>query len=121
MGAQCDERGIRVSARTDGEDIAQLVAMYVSKREFGESLSQPQATRIFAPRRRRNGRHLQLQIFQMSSVRAKPCEGLMHPAKLGNPCHLLLRRSRALRFTGRTWLSGRGAHWRTWAHEDVPW
>ena len=61
-----------------------------SDRPSRESLRQPLTARGFAPRRRRDGRHFQLPLFQFTSVGAKPGKGVVYAAQLGNARDLLL-------------------------------
>ena len=53
MRAQCDVRSIRVAARADAEDVADLVLMDIGKRQLSKTLRQPFAARRLRPREAR--------------------------------------------------------------------
>ena len=111
MGAKSDVGSVGISPGANAEDVANLVAVHVGERQFREAGRQPLATRRFAPRRRGNGGHIDLRVFQLTAVRAKPSEGLVYAAQLGNARNLLLGRTGSLGFACE-----RRSYWRTWSH-----
>src|ERR1019366_6992786 len=94
--------------------------MHVGKGQLAETSFEPCAACSLAPWRRGDRRNFELQVFQLASVRTEPGKRFVDLAQFGRPRHLLLGRTRCLRFTEGQCFRGRGTRWRTGTHGGCP-
>ncbi len=66
--------------------------MYFAEAQLFEARLQPLAARSLSPGWRGDGGDFQLTVFQFAGVRAKPGEGFVHRAQLGQARNLFARR-----------------------------